>query len=305
MLYVIVFVAVGIVVFNILWTFDVFSSSRGAAGSQKDFDKEKKNRKRRDREKAKLELYSSFTDMFKGLVLPDSLRNEHQFIIDRLEIRSTILNRFYTPEELCGRYLIWLFTAVVMIPLGLFANIFWAFGIVFAAVYFMYMPWYRMKIAAEDRIIEVYFIDMYLLMYSKLKMHSKGRLHDVVKSYIATLEVSSNIEMRDVMMRLAQFLQNNLSMYTDDVAVMKLRDRYHSPVVTNFCNYASQALQGIQNDEVLFSFRVDLVQKKVQNMEQKSRKMRERGSRAIYLIYIILFIFIAVGWYSKLPTGLF
>ena len=65
-------------------------------------------------------------------------------------------------------------------------------------VFFSYPKVYIQKIHDEDEIIDVYFLDLYLLMYSRLRMGSKARLQSVVESYIDTLNVSANLEMKEV-----------------------------------------------------------------------------------------------------------
>ena len=163
----------------------------------------------------------------------------------------------------------------------------------------------KQKIQDEDEVINMYFIDLYLLMYSKLKQGSKARLQKVVESYIDTLKVSSNVEVQFVMTKFARFFLNNLTMYEDHVAVPKLRERYRSATIVNFCNIAAQALQGIDNGDNLLTLKQELVRRKTDMMKAKAEKLRIQGERSLVLIYVILFIFIGVGWYSKLPTDFF
>ena len=156
------------------------------------------------------------------------------------------------------------------------------------------------KIRDEDDIIDLYFIDLYLLLYSKLRQGSKARLSSVVESYVDTLHTSNNAEMKRVMLGLAEFLLNNLSMYPDHEAVPLLRERYKSATIVNFCNVASQALQGIDNADTLLTFKMALVEKKAQAMRKTAQKLRIKGERSIYLIYVLLFIFIGMSWASKI-----
>ena len=156
------------------------------------------------------------------------------------------------------------------------------------------------KINDEDEIIDLYFIDLYLLLYSKLRQGSKARLSSVVESYVDTLHTSNNAEMKRVMLGLAEFLLNNLSMYPDHEAVPLLRERYKSATIVNFCNVASQALQGIDNADTLLTFKMALVEKKAQAMRKTAQKLRIKGERSIYLIYVLLFIFIGMSWASKI-----
>lgn len=304
-LYIIAVVALIFAVWEILVHFGVFESSAGVSKVTEGIKEEKSLQSKRKREKRKLDTYAALTNAFRSLVLSNLEYENHKYVIERLELRSEVLGRNLTPEELKGKYLIFLFIAIFCIPFGFFFKIFWAVGIVFAIIYFGYMSRYNQKVRDEDEIIDTYFIDIYLLMYSKLRMGSKARLQTVVESYIDTLQVSSNIMMKEVMLKFARFFLNNLTMYEDHEAVPHLRERYRSATIVNFCNVATQALQGIDNGDSLLSFKLDLTRRKTEIMKKNAEKLRIRGERSIYLIYIILFIFIAVGWYSKLPTDFF
>ena len=84
-----------------------------------------------------------------------------------------------------------------------------------------------------------------------------------------------------------------------------LREVYHSATIINFCNVASQALQGIDNFDNLLTFKMQLVERKTNLMRKRQQAILRSGERSIYAIWVILIIFIAVGWYSKLPLGMF
>lgn len=140
-------------------------------------------------------------------------------------------------------------------------------------------------------------------MYSKLKMGSRARLQNVVESYIDTVQNESDVKIRDTMAKLGRFMLNNLSQYEDHVAIPKLRERYKSATIINFCNVAGQALQGVDNADNLLTFKMQLIERKTIAMEKRSERIYMSGQRSIYLIWVILFFFVCVGWYSKLPTN--
>lgn len=305
MFYVIIAVLLLFAVFNILKLFGVFEYAKGASGLKEDADAEKKAQAKRKREISKLQLLAGITDMVQDFVLSKEQYDELKFMIDRLEIRSEILDRNLTPAELRGKQLLWLIVALLCIPFGVFHPIFWVAAVIFAFVFFTCNARLRQKIQDEDEIINMYFIDLYLLMYSKLRQGSKARLQKVVESYIDTLSVSSNVEVQTVMTKFARFFLNNLTMYEDHVAVPKLRERYRSATIVNFCNIAAQALQGIENGDNLLTLKQELVRRKTDMMKKKAEALRIKGERSLILIYVILFIFIGVGWYSKLPTDFF
>lgn len=305
MYYIIIGILLTFAVVQILRLFGVFETSTGAKGVKADADAEKTKQSRRRREISKLQIYAGITDMVQDFVMSKEQHDELKFMIDRLEIRSEILDRNLTPSELKGRQLLWLVAALVCVPIGVFFTIFWVAAAVFGFIYFSSNARLRQRIQDEDEIINLYFIDLYLLMYSKLKQGSKARLQKVVESYIDTLSVSANIEAQKVMTKFAKFFVNNLTMYEDHVAVPMLRERYRSATIVNFCNIASQALQGIDNGDNLLTLKQELVRRKTDMMKTKAEKLRIKGERSIMLIYVILFIFIGVGWYSKLPMDFF
>lgn len=292
-------------VWQILTHFGVFEFSKGQATVVEDIKSERKLNKKRRAEKKKLSFYFSVTDTFRGLLMSDFTYSKHQYYIERLDIRSTVLDRQLKPEELKGKYAFFLIIGLFCIPIGIFFTPAWVITLLTVFKYCTYGFVCNKKIEDEDEIIDNYFLDLYLLMYSKLRLGSKARLQTVVEAYINTLETAQNLQMKKTMLKLSQFLLNNLTLYEDHIAVVKLRERYKSATIINFCNSASQALQGIDNSDNLLTFKMALVRRKTAMMEARAAKLCKQGERSIYAIYVILFIFIGVGWYSKLPTGFF
>jgi len=293
------------VCFRILGLFGVFEKSVGI-GKVADVVKEhQKSSKKRESERVKLAMFAYFPKALSGMLMTDLAREKHKYVIERLEIKSEVLNRLLTPEELRGKYFSFAVIGLLAVPFAFFhpaVLIITAFTFV---IFGGYMFIYKKKIEDEDEIIDVYFIDIYLLMYSKLRAGSKARIQTVIESYIDTLQVASNLEMKEVMLKFSKFFLNNLAMYEDHKAVPILRERYKSSTIINFCNVAVQALQGIDNADTLLTFKQDLIRRKTDVMRKKAQILLKKGEMAIYLIYIILFIFIGVGWYSKIPTGYF
>lgn len=304
-MYVLIFLLTVFAVWQILLHFGVFEFSKGQKAVISDIKDERKLNKKRRFEKRKLSFYFSITETFRGLLMSDFTYQKNQYYIERLDIRSEVLDRQLKPEELRGKFAFYLIVGLICIPIGVFLPIALVLTLLGVFSYLFYGFYYSQKIEDEDEIIDNYFLDLYLLMYSKLRLGSRARLQTVVESYIDTLETAQNIQMKNTMMKLAEFLLNNLTLYEDHVAVTKLRDRYNSAIIINFCNVASQALQGIDNADNLLTFKMSLVRRKTAMMEDRADKMCKQGEKSIYFIYIILFIFIGVGWYSKLPTGFF
>lgn len=302
---ILIFLLTVFAVWQILVHFGVFEFSKGQKVVIEDIKIERNLNKKRRFEKRKLNFFASVTEMFRGILLSDFGYTKHQYYIERLNIRSEILDRQLSPEELRGKYAVFLIIGLFCLPLGVFFSIFLLVTGASIIVFVGYGFIYSQKIQDEDEVIDNNFLNLYLLMYSKLRLGSKARLQTVVESYINTLDSVQDQKEKETMLKLAEFLLNNLTLYEDHVAITKLRDRYHSATVINFCNVAAQALQGIDNSDNLLTFKMSLVRRKTKIMEEKALKLCKQGERAIYAIYVILFIFIGVGWYSKLPAGFF
>ena len=127
-------------------------------------------------------------------------------------------------------------------------------------------------------------------MYSKLRQGSRARLQGTVENYIDSIQQASSTDVTKVMLKLAKYSLNLLSLYEDHVAVPKLKEIYHSATIINFCNVASQSLNGIDNYDNLLTFKMQLVERKTEVMRERSKQLVRKGERSIYCIYIILFI---------------
>lgn len=266
---------------------------------------ERRNKNKRKWESRKLQLYQDTCNLFRGIVMNDLQYENHKYYIARLNIRSKTLGRQLTPEELRGKYVLIVLLSLLVIPLAVFYPICIFVPMVALAYFFTYPTTFKAKINDEDELIDNYFIDLYLLLYSKLRQGSRARLQGTVEQYISVLESQGNVDYRDAMLNLSKTMLNLLSQYEDHVAIPMLRETYHSATIINFCNVASQALQGIDNFDNLLTFKMQLVERKTNLMRKRQQAILRKGERSIYAIWIILFIFIVVGWYSKLPVGMF
>ena len=292
-------------VYNILSLFGVFEFASRPSKTVSEIDTRRKFNKKRNRVAKWLSLLSSSTNLFRNIFMPNSVYEKHLYYIKRLDIRNEVLDRTLTPEELRGKYVFPLLVSVLFIPLGIFIPVFFIFPILTLILLFTYQGVYKARIADEDAILDNYFIDLYLLLYSKLRQGARARLQKTVEGYINTLENSRRSEEYAVMMKFSRYFLNLLSSYEDHVAIPHLRDYYNSATVINFCNIATQALIGVDNFDNLLTFKMQLTERRTRIMVERQKKILAKGERSIYLIWLILFIFIAVGWYSKLPKGFF
>lgn len=300
----VIIVATAFAVWQILTLYGVFEIRSENTRVADEIVSNKKFSKQRKRENFMLGLYTNLTNTFRGILMSPYQREKHQYYIARLEIRSEVLDRPLTPEELRGKYFAPFAASIIVIPIAVFIP---GLFLVPGALLFYFMTYQvglDAKIRDEDKIIDDYFIDLYLLLYSKLKQGSRARLQGTVENYIDTLQGSGDVEIREVMLKLSRYLLNLLSLYEDHVAVPKLREIYHSATIINFCNIAGQALNGVENHDNLLTFKMQLINRKTEVMKIKSAKIVRQGEMSIYAIYGILAIFIVVGFWSKLPTGM-
>lgn len=292
-------------VYNILKLYGVFEFSVRPRQTVNEIEEKRKFNKKRKTETKKLGLYTASVDLFRGIFMTDLTYEKHKYYIQRLELRSDPLDRLLTPEEVRGQRVFPFFISLIFIPLGLFFPAVLLVPLGFLANLLTYQTVYKMKIADEDDIIDNEFINLYLLMYSKLKQGSRARLQGTVENYINTLESSKSTEESKVMLKFSRYFLNLLALYEDHVAVPHLRDVYHSATIINFCNVATQSLNGIENFDNLLTFKMQLTERQTNQMRKRQQEILRKGERSIYAIWVILIIFIAVGWVSKMPTGMF
>lgn len=292
-------------VYNILKLYGVFEFSVRPRKTVNEIEEKRKFNKKRKTETKKLGLYTASVDLFRGIFMTDLAYEKHKYYIQRLELRSYPLDRLLTPEEVRGQRVFPFLISLIFIPLGLFFPAVLLVPLGFLANLLTYQTVYKMKIADEDDIIDNEFINLYLLMYSKLKQGSRARLQGTVENYINTLESSKSTEESKVMLKFSRYFLNLLALYEDHVAVPHLRDVYHSATIINFCNVATQSLNGIENFDNLLTFKMQLTERQTNQMRKRQQEILRKGERSIYAIWVILIIFIAVGWVSKMPTGMF
>ncbi len=298
----IVFVATVYAVIQILLLFGVFEKPKGVVKAKEEHLKVEKQEKLRKKEERALGFYVLLTDPVRTTMLTPYLRDDLEYLISRLEIRCKTMDRNLSPEEWLGKQLKLLYLGIISVIIGVFTNFFFTFvGFALIVTYVIQKPLLKAKVDAEDKIIADNFNDLFLCLYSTLKRGSSARIAKPVKVYLETLRECGDEKTIQVMGKLGDFLLNNLYHYEDHVAVPKLKERYRSATVVNFCNVATQALLGIDNGDNLLTFRQELMQRKELEMNKKFDRRIDFGSMSIYSIYVILFILVIISFRSKLP----
>ena len=171
-------------VVQILRLYGVFEINTKPRKVVSNIEDERKVRKKRRREQKLLNTYSSFANMFRGILLTPLTVENNQFYIDRLDIRTKYLGRRYTVEEFRGKHALPFGLSLVLIPLVVKIP----FILIVPIVAFIYLVGYqtllKQEIQDEDEIIDNYFIDIYLLLFSKLRQGSRARLQTTLENYI-------------------------------------------------------------------------------------------------------------------------
>ena len=292
-------------VIQILNLYGVFERPKGVAKVKKEHIKVEQQEKKHNRERQLLEAYKSLANIVRSTALTPYKYDELEYLIRRLDIRCKTIDRCLTPDEWLGKQLLWLYGGIILIIIGvLVKSAFIIMGFACICVYATKKVLLKMKVDKEDKIIADNFNDLFSALYSTLKQGSKARISHPVESYLNSLRECGDEETIRVMGKLGDFLLNNLYHYEDHVAVPKLKERYRSATVVNFCNVATQALTGVDNGDNLLMFRQELMQRKELEMNKKFEKRIELGSISVYALYIILFILIIISWRSKLPLDM-
>ena len=291
------------IVYNVLSIYGVFEFVARPRKTVEEITLKRKSTKKKKQETFVLSLCSNTVILFRGILMSDMCYENHEYYIQRLDLRTKYLGRLYTPEEVRGMKALPLLISLLFVPLILFYPIVLAVPGFFLIRFLTYQTMLKSRIADEDTIIENNFINLYLLLYSKLRQGSRARLQGTVENYISTLESTKNTSESKVMLQFSKFFLNLLALYEDHVAVPHLRDNYRSATIVNFCNIATQALNGVENFDNLLTFKMQLTERRTNLMRERRKVILRRGQRSIMAIWVILFIFVAVGWYSKFPRG--
>ena len=209
------------VVYEILKQFGVFEFQTQQNKVVDVITDTRKLNKLRKYETTKLQWYAKTTDLFRGILMNEAQYENHRYYIERCDIVSEPLNRKYTPEELRGKYALPFFLSLFLLPATLFQPVLLFVPFVLFIRLNSYQTVFKAHIRDEDEIIDDYFLDLYLLLYSQLRQGSRARLQGTVEQYISTLETQNDTELKETMLKLSRYMLNLLSLYEDHVAIPK------------------------------------------------------------------------------------
>lgn len=297
----VVYTCLVVYVLYITRIYNMWGVSKGTSKARIDVRKEKVFHKRRLRALSFLSKCEWFA-LNVGFPPSEATLQEWGYRIGRLQWTMKYIEREIKPLEFIGLLRMISFFSVVLGALGLILTgspIYVAFFLTLFLRYFLGI-YADMKIADEDKELERDFPDLYLLLYSRLVQRNHTRLAPVLQDFLHSLDAVPGGVKDSAIRKFATDLRNNIEIYGDDsLAISKLRDKYRSVMIINFCNLAVQALRGVDNSDKLLSFKVELSQQRLAQMEERANKLVRQGSRAVLVVYAILFQFIFLSWLAK------
>ena len=304
---IIIYILLFIIVVFALVKLNIIGTRKGVKKSNKQRDKEKTNIRNRRMAIFFMKQFSNIY-MLLGNSTPEYLF-ELKYLLERNNVQVKALDRGIKPEEVVG---IFRFIQMLVIVITIFVVSFTlnftfaalALGIFIPNLYTIYL---KGVIAVEDEQLEIDFPDLYLLLYSRLKKGAHTQLDPTIRDYIRSLNDMYGVGQGHIAIRrFCSRFSANVDVFGDEIRSIKnLREYYRSPTVVNFCNLAIQALTGVDNREKLLTFKQELAEERRVRMDLKAAALVRSGTRAINIIYVILFEFIVLSWVSKVDLSLF
>lgn len=305
---IVLYIVLAIILIVALYRLQLVGASKGIKKSKHDSDEQEISAKRRGFIIWVMKQFTGVALILGGGVKPH-VEFEYKYIIERCEIRVKRLNRYIKPIEIVGIFRLIKFICVLCSLILFIVSFNWFSFLPMWGVFVdkFYMGWNRTKIEAEDEEIEADFPDLYLLLYTRLVKGANARLEPSVREYMNSLDTMyGEGKGHSAIRKFCSTLCANIDIYGDEsMAVKKMRDRYRSPTVINFCNLATQALSGVDNSDKLLTFKTELSQARLRAMEQYADNLVRKGERAVYIVYVVLFEFIILSWVSKIDLSMF
>lgn len=236
--------------------------------------------------------------------ISDAEKFAWDFRILRLFKPIEIVGRKITALEMVGMLRFVTFSCVSVGVAGLFiaGNVFYGIliliGIIAPVLIKMYCD---LRITEQDNAIERDFTDFYLLIHSRLMKGTQAHIASALQEYINICDSTMRPEdYRDLRDFVAYLLATITLMGDENKAILAIRDKYKSATVINFCNLASQALQGVDNANNLIAFKIEMVAKQKAQVRMVAQQRAEKAMTSIYAIWIILAEFVVIVMATRL-----
>ncbi len=293
--------ATAIFVFRMLYLYNMLGMGRATKKAKVDVDNEKKLQKKKERSVRLFKRVSNVSKTF-GRGLSPYEAEQYQRYIVRLKLKLKLLRRLIKPDELHG-LLVVIQLAGLSVMLLIFALTLSPFALVFGIFLFstkLFKFYAEMKISEEDAELQRDFPEFYLVLYNRLLSASRSRLEPTLNAYLITLDSMPGMEDAAIR-RFITDIKGYIDLHGNDLmAIREIRKQYTSDMIVNFCNLAVQALNGVDNKDKLFAFKMELNTRRLDAMTERANKLVLQGSRRVNLIYLILAQFVILSWVAKL-----
>ena len=291
---------------RILTWYGVFGGNKAAKKAVEDKRNLQSIQKKRRMVISVLGFFENFANKVGGGISAVK-ETKYIFYITRKEMMVKTLGRLWKPIEILGIFRFLSFIGILITALGISRfsfNPMW-FGFITCFIPFAWESSCESSLVAEDAELEQDFPDLYLLLNPKLQMGANARIANVLTDYMQSLDNLYAPTEHLAIKKFVRMLRNQIELHSDEVlALQKVRPMYKSATVINFCNIAIQAMNGVDNKEKLIAFEQELTRQKMDAMRIRARKLVEKGEKAIMLVYIILFEFVALSIFSRLGGSL-
>ena len=302
---VLVFIVCVVAVVYVLFKIGVFDKNKPAKKmhtEQQNYNKEKQKRKLVHFALSALEGFAQKV----GGGISDAEKYAWEFRILRMMQTIDIVGRKITPIEMVGllRFITFLCVSVgiagVLITGNLVFIVFVIVGLIVTPAVKLYCD---MTISEQDKAIERDFTDFYLLVHSRLMKGTQAHIASALQEYLnicdETMTYEDHRELRDFV----AYLLATITLMGDEYkAVLAVRDKYKSAAVINFCNIASQALQGVDNANNLLQFKIEMVAKQKAQVRIIAEQRAEKAMKSIYAVWAILAEFVIIVMITRLQV---
>lgn len=279
----------------------MWGSEKGVKKAKLDAKKTKDAIAHRNRRLKLLKFFAQFANF--GMEANKSTLHDFEYKLSRVGKDIKYVDRPITAIELFGllKFLMYIGTMAFMLCYFTTFNPIWFLLLIVYAGPALFRLYASSVIMSEDAQIEKEFPDLYLLLYSRLLNGAHTRLAPTLDDYSASLDYMYGDKGCIAMKQFVITLRNYIEVYGDDcMAIKKLREKYRSSMIVNFCNLAVQSLNDVDNSDKLLAFKIELSQKRMEQMTQEAKARVAKGQKMIYLIFLILGEFVVLSWLAKL-----
>lgn len=293
-------IIVGIIIVITVWLV-CRSQHVGGTASERKLRKEQKQYKQeqeaRKRQIKRLNTYREFAYKL-GNGASQRLLYDWDYRISRLFPVIESVGRTMSSLELVGIFRLTQFVLCATAIAGLVLNgsmVFFALLLIGCTVQWVFTYICDLLIKQQDANIDNDFADVYLLLYCKLLQGTNAHISNVLVEYLKICDMTMGPNEHKDIRKFVSDLVTNISVVSDETtALLRIREKYRTATIINFCNVATQALRGADMADKLLQFKMDLLNHTKLVAEQNAKARAEKAQYAIYAVWVILFEVVGV-----------